>query len=167
MSEHGRKLDDEAGSPATRVLRDSPSEGTRFIAASTTETRRAMTRKERPAMLRTSVALSARTYGVLRYAPTNLLINAIRTRRGLKWGIPAMLLAVPYFYAAAICTTIINDGGPGWLYLLVLLFVWNAFKFLWIGPVSLVQLIHVRAGERCERQSVPSSRRHAGEPAAP
>ena len=118
-------------------------------------------------MLRTSVALSARGYGVLRYAPTNLLLNAIRTRRGLKWGVPAMLLAVPYFYAAAICTTIINDGGPGWLYLLVLLFVWNAFKFLWIGPVSLVQLIHVRAGERCERQSVPSSRRHAGEPAAP
>lgn len=52
-----------------------------------------------------------------------------------------MLLAVPYLYAAAICTTIINDGGPGWLYLLVLLFVWNAFKFLWIGPVSLVQLL--------------------------
>ena len=44
-------------------------------------------------MLRTSVALSARGYGVLRYAPTNLLLNAIRTRRGLKWGVPAMLLA--------------------------------------------------------------------------
>lgn len=92
-------------------------------------------------MLRTSVALSARGYGVLRYAPTNLLLNAIRTRRGLKWGIPAMLLAVPYLYAAAICTTIINDGGPGWLHLLILLFVWNALKFLWIGPVSLVQLL--------------------------
>ncbi|QCP08990.1 sulfate permease [Micrococcus luteus] len=90
--------------------------------------------------------------------PTNLLLNAIRTRRGLKWGVPAMLLAGVYFYAAAICTTIINDGGPGWLYLLVLVFVWNAFKFLWIGPVSLIQLISVRAGERRERQPVPSSR---------
>ena len=89
-------------------------------------------------MLRTSVALSARGYGVLRYAPTNLLLNAIRTRRGLKWGVPAMLLAVGYFYSASICTTIINDGGPGWLYLLVLLFVWNALKFLRIGPVSLL-----------------------------
>lgn len=95
-------------------------------------------------MLRTSVALSARGYGVLRYAPTNLLLNAIRTRRGLRWGIPAMLLAVAYFYAAAICTTIINDGGPGWLYLLVLLFVWNAFKFLWIGPVGVLKLLRVR-----------------------
>ncbi|WMY79100.1 sulfate permease [Citricoccus sp. I39-566] len=91
-------------------------------------------------MLRTSVALSARGYGVLRYAPTNLLLNAVHTRRGLKWGLAAMLLAVPYFYAVAICTTIINDGGPGWLHLLVLLFVWNAFKFLGIGPVSLVVL---------------------------
>lgn len=49
-----------------------------------------------------------------------------------------MLLAVPYLYAAAICTTIINAGGPGWLHLLALLLVWNALKFLWIGPVSLV-----------------------------
>ncbi|WP_074045373.1 sulfate permease [Dermacoccus nishinomiyaensis] len=97
-------------------------------------------------MLRSSVALSARGYGVLRYAPTNLLLNAIRTRRGLKWGVPAMLLAVPYLCAAAICTTIINDGGPGWFHLLVLLFIWNALKMLWIGPVSLVYLV------RCRRQ---------------
>jgi hypothetical protein len=102
-------------------------------------------------MLRSSVALTTRGYGVLRYAPTNLLFNAIRTRRGLKWGIRAMLLA-GLFYAAAICTTIINDGGPGWLYLLVLLFVWYAFKFLRIGPVSLIQLIHVRAQERRQRR---------------
>ncbi len=104
-------------------------------------------------MLRSSVALSARTYGVLRYAPTNLLIAAIRnTRRGLKWGIPAMLLAVVYFYAAAICPTIIDNGGPGWLYLLVLLFVWNALKFVWIGPVSLLLLLRSRTrgcGEDC------------------
>ncbi|WP_338027532.1 sulfate permease [Actinotalea caeni] len=89
---------------------------------------------------------------MLRYAPTNLLLNAIRTRRGLKWGIPAMLIAALYLYAAAICTTIINDGGPGWLYLLVLLYVWNAFKFLWIGPLSLIELVRVRAQERRQRR---------------
>lgn len=103
-------------------------------------------------MLRTSVALSARGCGVLRYAPTNVLLNAIRVRRGLKWGVPAMLLSVPYLYAAAICTTIINDGGPRWLCLVVLLFVWNAFKFLWIGPVSLIQLIRVRRNELASRR---------------
>ena len=93
LSEHGRRLSDEAGSSATRVLRDGPFEGTRFIAASMTEHRRAMTRKVRPAMLRTSVALSARGYDVLRYAPTNLLLNAIPTRRGLKWGVGARVVA--------------------------------------------------------------------------
>lgn len=112
-------------------------------------------------MLRTSVALSARGYGVLRYAPTNLLLNAIRTRRGLKWGVPAMLLAGVYFYAAAICTTIINDGGPGWLHLLVLVFVWNAFKFLWNGPVSLIQLVRRRRQERVGGCRYARTRRQA------
>ena len=65
-------------------------------------------------MLRKSVALSARGYGVLRYAPTNLLFNAIRARRRPQMGHSRMLLAVSYLYATAICTTIIN-GGAGWL----------------------------------------------------
>jgi len=112
-------------------------------------------------MLRTSMNLSERGYGLLRYAPTNLLLNAIRTRRGLKWGIPAMLLGVAYFYAAAICTTIINDGGPGWLYLVVLLFVWNAFKFLWIGPVSIVHLVRSRRQERVGGRRYARTRRQA------
>ncbi|WP_317696464.1 sulfate permease [Aeromicrobium sp. REDSEA-S32_B7] len=107
------------------------------------------------------MALSARGYGVLRYAPTNLLLNAIRTRRGLKWGIPAMLLAGVYLYAAAICTTIINDGGPGWLHLLVLVFVWNAFKFIWIGPVSLIQLVRRRRQERVGGCRYARTRRQA------
>ncbi|GAA3040239.1 sulfate permease [Microbacterium dextranolyticum] len=106
-------------------------------------------------MFRLFLALSARVYGLLRYAPTNLLLDAIRTRRGLRWGVPAMLLALPYLYAAAICTAIINDGGPGWLYLFVLLFIWTALKFIWIGPASLVQLARARSAERkrpCQAQ---------------
>ncbi len=95
-------------------------------------------------MLGQSQRLSARGQGLLRFAPTNLLLDALRTRRGLKWGIPAMLLALPYIYAAAICTTIIKDGSPGWLYLLVALFIWNSLKFLWIGPISVIRLIRLR-----------------------
>lgn len=41
-----------------------------------------------------------------------------------------MLLAGPYLYAASICTTILDNGGPGWLNLLVLLSIWNALKML-------------------------------------
>ncbi|WP_341360880.1 sulfate permease [Georgenia sp. M64] len=86
-----------------------------------------------------------------RYMPTNILLNTIRTRRGLKWGVPAMLLAAPYLLAASICTNLIDNGAPGWLYLVVLLCVWNALKFLWIGPVSLIHLVLIRTRERRTR----------------
>ena len=48
-------------------------------------------------MIRQLWTLSVHTRAFLRrYMPTNILLDAIRTRRGLKWGVPAMLLAVPY-----------------------------------------------------------------------
>ncbi|WP_019482570.1 hypothetical protein [Arthrobacter sp. TB 23] len=59
-----------------------------------------------------------------------------------------MLLAIPYLLTAAICVQLMEDGGPVWLNILVILFIWNAMKFLWIGPVSLVLLAHVRTRER-------------------
>ena len=65
-------------------------------------------------MLRASMNLSERGYGLFRYAPTNLLLGAIRyRRRGLKWGIPAMLiLGGGYYFATAICYTIIQGEDP-------------------------------------------------------
>lgn len=66
-------------------------------------------------------AASVHTRDILSYAPTNLLIAATRTRRGLGWGIPAMLLAIPHLLAAYWCVTAIKAGGPGWLNLVVLL----------------------------------------------
>ena len=90
--------------------------------------------------------LSVRIRGFLRrWTPTNILLDLIRTRRGLKWGVPAMLLAVPYFAAAHACATMIANGGPGWLF--VALFLWNALKFAIMGPLSLVLLANVRVRE--------------------
>ncbi len=104
-------------------------------------------------MTRLLWALSAHArYYLRRYMPTNIALDAIRTRRGLKWGIPAMLLAVPYFLAANYCITLIEDGGPGWLNLLVLLFCWNALKFLIMGPISLALLIRARLEESATRR---------------
>ena len=80
-----------------------------------------------------------------RYMPTNILLNAARTRRGLKWGVPAMLLALPYLYAASLCTVLIGRGAPGWLYIVAIVCVWNALKFVWVGPVSGGLLIRRRA----------------------
>ncbi|MEA5455251.1 hypothetical protein SPF06_11005 [Sinomonas sp. JGH33] len=67
-------------------------------------------------MLRPLLAASVRTRYYLRhYMPTNIALEAIRTRRGLKWDVPAMLLAVPYLLAASICISLIAEGGAGWL----------------------------------------------------
>lgn len=109
-------------------------------------------------MIRQLWTLSVHTRAFLRrYMPTNILLDAIRTRRGLKWGIPAMLLTVPYLLAASTITTLIADGGPGWLNLLVLLCLWNTMKFIIMGPISLALLARVRVREaaaaRAERRA--------------
>lgn len=110
-------------------------------------------------MIRLLWALSAQArYYLRRYMPTNIALDAIRTRRGLKWGILAMLLAVPYFLAANYCITLIEGGGPGWLNLLVLLFCWNALKFLIMGLVSVILLVRARVQEAVERRRPPHER---------
>ncbi|WP_129359774.1 sulfate permease [Rothia uropygioeca] len=88
-----------------------------------------------------------------RVMPTNILLDKIRTRSGLKWGVPAMLVAIPYLYAASLLTVIIQDGGPGWLNILVLIALWSALKMLWSGPVSLVLLTRVRWQERSQHRA--------------
>ena len=87
-----------------------------------------------------------------RLMPTNLLLDAIHTRRGLKWGVPAMLLAVPYGLGAVYCVGLVESGAPGWLNLLVVLFVWNALKFLVAGPATAIQLLRVRGREARARR---------------
>ncbi|MEO7148079.1 MAG: sulfate permease [Terrimesophilobacter sp.] len=79
-----------------------------------------------------------------RYMPTNILLDAIRTRRGLKWGVPAMLLAIPYLFAASICRVLIDGGASRWLYVVALVYIWNALKFIVIGPVTVASLIQSR-----------------------
>ncbi|GAA1810086.1 hypothetical protein [Nostocoides veronense] len=91
-----------------------------------------------------------------RYMPSNVLLDLIRTRKGLKWGVPAMLLAGPYLAVAFWCTTLIESGGPGWLHLVVLLCIWNTLKMLAIGPVSVVLVVKARARERRTRNQAES-----------
>nr|BFF10423.1 hypothetical protein GCM10025699_17260 [Microbacterium flavescens] len=82
-----------------------------------------------------------------RYMPTNILLARIFTRRGLKWGMLSLPLAAMYVFAAALCAGLTEQGAPGWVNLLVLLFLWNAAKFVFAGPVSLIWLIRVRTRE--------------------
>ncbi|WP_174776395.1 sulfate permease [Cryobacterium sp. TMT1-66-1] len=99
------------------------------------------------------LAATARSYLFLRrFMPTALVIDAINTRRGLKWGVPAMLLAFPYAVGAIYCRAQVEAGGPGWLNLIVLLCLWNTLKLLLIGPISLLKLIAVRVREALARR---------------
>ena len=77
-------------------------------------------------------------YRLLRYAPINILLIRTHGRHGLRWFLLAVGLAAMFFDAAAICTTILNHDGPGWLNALVILFTWNGIKMLRIDPVTLV-----------------------------
>lgn len=105
-------------------------------------------------MFRLIWALSVHArYFLRRFMPPNILLGAIRTRRGLRWGLPAMLLAIPYLYAANLCVQLIEGRGPGWLHLLVLLFIYNAMKFAIKGPVSLVLLLRARLREHAACRS--------------
>lgn len=107
------------------------------------------------------LGVTARThYAVRRFMPTNILLDAIHTRRGLKWGVPAMLLAIPYALATVLCVGIADAGGSGWLNVLALLFAWNALKILAAGPMTVMRLLRVRGREaRARRRAALTMRR--------
>lgn len=83
----------------------------------------------------------------MQYAPTNLLLRRLRSRGGLKWGVPFMVLGVAYLLVAAWLTGLLHDNGPGWLNLLVIVGLWNGIKLIVFGPISLILLARVRFAE--------------------
>lgn len=87
------------------------------------------------------------------WMPSNIVLDVIRRRQNLRWGVAAMMLAVPYFALAYWCRTMIEAGGPGWLNLIVLICIWSALKFIVIGPVSVVLLAKARLRERGEQRT--------------
>lgn len=105
--------------------------------------------------------LSAALTGYIRfYMPTNIAIDWLRTRPGLMWAVPVALVATPgYLLAMRLCTTIVADGGPGYLNVLVFLFAWNAIKFAMLAAVSPFLYARGRLrmlrGESPETQTTP------------
>ena len=100
-------------------------------------------------------------YRLLRYAPTNILLIRTHGRHGGRWFLLAVGLAAVFFYAAAICTTILNHEGPGWLNALVILFTWNGFKMLRIDPVTLVLRRYIRVTRPDRRANTDVHREEA------
>lgn len=110
-------------------------------------------------MFQLLIAFVSRIYAFLQQSmPTNILIRATHTRRGLKWGVPAMLLAVVYIVIAAALAQWVAGGAPGWINLLVLLCLWNALKFVVNGPIAAIRLARVRAREQRYRDETLAGR---------
>lgn len=83
-----------------------------------------------------------------RYLPSLRLIRRIVHRRdGHKWGVPAMLLAVPYFLIANIFKGILEGGGDAWFSLPLLWCLVMGSAFLALGPISLLLLAKARIRE--------------------
>lgn len=107
------------------------------------------------AMLRLIWVITVHVRTIMRrYMPTNTALDALRSRRGLKWGIPAMLLAIPYLYAESLLTALIDVGAPKWLFAVTAILVWDAFKFIAMGSVSLVTLLRVCLAEARQRRAL-------------
>lgn len=106
-------------------------------------------------MLAISMRLAIALRALLQYAPTNLLLRRLRSRDGLKWVAPFMLLGVAYLLAAALLTHLLNDDGSGWLNMLVILGIWNGIKFIAFGPISVIFLARAWITEHRQRSSKP------------
>ncbi|MEJ1093006.1 sulfate permease [Microbacterium istanbulense] len=109
-------------------------------------------------LIRTLWTLSVRTRAFLRrWMPTNILLDKLRTRRGLKWGVPAMGLGLVYLFIAAVSITLINGGWSQGLYIVFAVCLWNALKFLLFGPISLLLLARARDHERRAKRDLQRS----------
>lgn len=87
-------------------------------------------------MLSVRLAAAAHRY-IDAYAPTNILIRALRDPGGQRLAFQvSVVLAVAYGLLGAWLTSIINSGGPGWLNPLALLCAWNTIKFAWVAVAS-------------------------------
>ena len=91
-----------------------------------------------------NVSVAIRRY-LRMYMPTSIAIDLLRSRSGLKWAVPAALAAVPaYLFAAAMASSAVDRGGPGWLNILVLLCLWNAMKLAAMAAWSSPLLVRAR-----------------------
>ena len=116
-------------------------------------------------MFRIGLAISTAGHGALqRFGPSNIIVRKVRTRRGMKYGLLAMLLAVPYLLIAATYTGLIDQGWSGWLYVIAVICIWDAFKMLALAPTASSgspepatrKIPHVREPSVPSREESPS-----------
>jgi len=94
-------------------------------------------------------------------------LHEIRTRLGLKWGVPEILLAFWYLGIALLLSAAAQNDGPGWLNILVLVAIWSAWRMLWIGPVIFARLARACSRDSAQRRAIgKAATTEQGEPHA-
>jgi hypothetical protein len=74
------------------------------------------------------------------YAPSNAIVARVRRERPhVRVAGGLLVLSAALAFVAAILADWVANGGPGWLNLLVLIAVWDAFKFGTLGGVIAVR----------------------------
>lgn len=81
-----------------------------------------------------------------RWLPSNILVRHVRTRAGLRWGIPVALLGFAYFAAGVVCAGMAQTGD-GWWYLPMVVCWWTALKLVGNGVFATIMLPIARAQE--------------------
>ncbi|MGX1695286.1 sulfate permease [Microbacterium keratanolyticum] len=104
-------------------------------------------------MLTFAMRLSIFIVSLRRFLPANILLAWLHTRRGLKYGVPAMLLCIPYWLLARWLYDQVQAGVfiEGF-YVVALACGWSALKLGFFGPWSLVLLAKARASEAVARR---------------
>lgn len=82
-----------------------------------------------------------------RWLPSNILVGRVRTRAGLRWGIPLALLGLVYFAVGVVCAGMVQTGGPGWWYAPMAVCWWTALKLVGHGLFATVMLPVARTNE--------------------
>ncbi|MBO1758899.1 hypothetical protein ACWDHH_14960 [Janibacter hoylei] len=97
-----------------------------------------------------------------RWLPSNRLVTLLRTRRGYRWGVPAVLLGALYFVVGIGCYGAVRLGHTEWLYLGMLVFWWTALKLAVHGVTATIRLLIARGHENLAvRAAIRNERRIA------
>lgn len=99
-----------------------------------------------------------------RYLPSLRLIQRIVHRRDShKWGVPAMLIAVPYLLVANVFKGILEDGGHALFSVPLLWCLVMGIVFLVLGPISLLLLAKAWTREAVARWNARRQAPHTQE----
>ncbi|HEY0239927.1 MAG TPA: hypothetical protein VGC37_14910 [Friedmanniella sp.] len=83
-----------------------------------------------------------------RHLPSHRLVAAVRTRRGLRWGLPLVCLGIAYLYLGAVASVMVEHGTSHGLYLLTLACWVGGGRLIANGLVATERLIVARCRER-------------------